>query len=137
MQKIKELVIKYKDIILYGIFGVLTTLVNIVTYYIFARILKCGTVISTVIAWIISVLFAFVTNKKWVFNSPSWDKNTVSKELVSFISCRLLTGLLDLLIMMLFVDVLHFNDLVIKIISNIIVIILNYVASKLIIFKKK
>ena len=137
MNKIKELIIKYKDIILYGIFGVLTTVINVVVYYLFAKVFLCGTAVSTVIAWILAVLFAFVTNKKWVFDSPSWDKNTVEKEIISFFSCRLLTGLLDLIIMMVFVDVLHFNDIVIKVISNIIVIVLNYIASKLIIFKKK
>lgn len=137
MQKIKELMIKYKSFILYAIFGVLTTVVNVVTYYLFAKVFGCGTAISTIIAWFVAVLFAYVTNKKWVFDSPSWEKDVLIKELIAFFSCRLLTGLLDFIIMMVFVDVLHFNDLIIKVISNIIVIILNYVASKLVIFKKK
>ena len=134
MQKIKELMIKYKSFILYAIFGVLTTIVNVVTYYLFAKVFGCGTAVSTIIAWLVAVLFAYVTNKKWVFDSPSWEKDVLIKELIAFFSCRLLTGLLDLIIMMVFVDVLHFNDLIIKVISNIIVIILNYVASKLVIF---
>ena len=137
MQKIKNLIIKYKDIILYIMFGVLTTLVNIVVYYLCAKVLKCNTAISTIVAWFFAILFAYITNKKWVFNSSSWSKDVLTKELISFFSCRLLTGLLDLLIMMIFVDALHFNDLVIKVISNIIVIVLNYLASKLLIFNNK
>lgn len=132
-----ELYKKYEEIILYGFFGVCTTIVNILTYYVFAHIFNFSTVLSTIIAWIVGVLFAFVTNKIWVFKSKKWDKSIIVKEILSFFSCRLFTGLLDIVIMYLFVDVLSFNDMIIKIISNIIVIILNYIASKLIIFNKK
>ena len=133
----KELLKKYESIISYGFFGICTTLVNIVIYYLFAHILKCSTAISTIFAWIVAVAFALITNKIWVFKSKSWDKNTLIKETISFFSCRLLTGLLDLLIMVLFVDILKFNDIIIKVLSNILVIVLNYVASKLIIFNNK
>lgn len=132
-----ELIKKYEEIILYGFFGVCTTLVNILVYYIFSHIFNLGTIISTVIAWILSVLFAFVTNKIWVFKSKSWQKDIFIKEAISFFSCRLLTGLLDIGIMYIFVDILKFNDIIIKVISNIIVIIINYIASKLVIFSKK
>lgn len=132
-----ELIKKYEEIILYVFFGVCTTLVNILVYYIFSHIFNLGTIISTVIAWILSVLFAYITNKIWVFKSKSWDKNVLFKEMISFFSCRLLTGLLDIGIMYIFVDILKFNDIIIKVISNIIVIIINYIASKLVIFSKK
>ena len=136
MKKIKELFSKYKEVILYLIFGVGTTLVNIVVYYFCSRI-GMETVISTVIAWVLSVLFAYVTNRKYVFESKAVGFVLILKEAASFFLCRLTTGLLDLAIMVICVDLLHFNDMVIKILSNIIVIIINYVISKLLIFKKK
>lgn len=137
MKLIKDLMIKYKSIIMYLIFGVLTTLVNIVSYYIFSHILKTGVMFSTVIAWVLAVLFAYVTNRKWVFTSYAKGRKEIFNELLSFFSCRIATGIVDTLFMFIFVERLHFNDVIIKIIANIIVIILNYIASKLIIFKKK
>ncbi len=133
----KKLLIKYKDILLYGIFGVLTTLTNITCYWLLSKVLHLAVVPSSIIAFVISVLFAFVTNRKWVFESESNTKKEIAAEVVKFFGCRLVIGALDTLIMFLFVDVLHFNDMLIKIISNIIVIILNFVASKLIVFVKK
>ena len=128
---------KYKDIIAYLFFGGLTTLVNIVCYYICAHVLKMATIPSTIIAWVLAVLFAYVTNRKWVFHSKVTGKKEILNEMMSFFGCRIATGIIDLLIMFVFVDLCHFNDLIIKIIANIIVIILNYVASKLLVFKKK
>lgn len=132
----KKLFIKYKEVILYVFFGGCTTLVNFIAYFIFARVLHCSTVTSNIIAFILSVLFAYVTNKIWVFESKTETKEALIKEFTSFISCRLFSGGVDLFIMYLFVDILFFNDLIIKILSNVIVIVMNYVLSKLIIFKK-
>lgn len=137
MKLIKELFKKYKSIIMYLFFGVCTTLVNIVSYYIFAHILKTGVMFSTVISWILAVLFAYLTNRKWVFESHAKTKKEIFEELVSFFSCRLATGIVDWLCMYLFVEKFGFNDVIIKVIANILVIVLNYVASKLIIFKQK
>lgn len=131
----KKLYDKYKDIIPYGVFGVLTTVVNIVSYWIAAHLLGLSVMASTVIAWILSVLFAYVTNRKWVFHSEAEGFEAIVKEMVSFFGCRLATGFVDLACMFVFVDVLHLDDVVIKVIANIIVIVLNYVASKLVIFK--
>lgn len=131
----KQLYEKYKDLIPYGIFGVLTTVVNIASYWVAAHTLSLSVVVSTVIAWILSVLFAYATNRKWVFHSEAAGLNAIMKEMTSFFGCRLATGFIDLACMFVFVDVLHFDDVVIKVIANIIVIVLNYVASKLIIFK--
>ncbi|MBQ8298966.1 MAG: GtrA family protein [Clostridia bacterium] len=132
----KELIKKYRGIISYLFFGVCSTLINIITYYLAAHILELSTIVSTVIAWIVAVIFAYITNKIWVFECKSWKLEVLIKEATSFFACRILTGLLDVIIMTVFVDVLLFNDMLIKIISNVIVIILNYIASKLIVFKK-
>lgn len=141
IRKMKEKIIdlwkKYKELVLYLFFGVGTTVINIMAYYVCAHPLRINTVVSTCVAWILSVLFAYVTNKIWVFESKSTDVGVIIKEIVSFFSCRLLTGFLDVALMFVFVDVLSFNDMWMKIISNVIVIVLNYVASKLLIFKKK
>ena len=127
----------YKGIILYIFFGGITTFINIASYYLFYNVLGVSNVISNIIAWFLSVIFAFVTNKIWVFNSKSWDAKIAIKELVSFISVRLLTGVFDTAVMYIGVDVLKFNSLIMKIFSNLIVLISNYIGSKLFIFKKK
>lgn len=134
MEKLFE---KYKSIIMYLIFGILTTLVNVILYYVFARILNCSTLLATAIAWVGAVLFAYFTNRTWVFESHVNGTKEIIREMISFFACRLLTGFLDVAMMYIFVDVFKFNDMVIKLGSNIIVIILNYIASKLIIFRKK
>lgn len=133
MNKIIE---KYKDIIPYAIFGVLTTLVNIITYWIVAHLVGLGVMLSTIIAWIVAVLFAYVTNRKWVFNSEAHLATEVLKEIIAFFGCRLATGIVDWVCMFVFVDLLKCDDVIIKTIANIIVIVLNYVASKMVIFKK-
>ena len=133
----KALLKKYRGLILYAVFGALTTAINIAVYALCYRALRLPNVPSNVIAWILAVLFAFVTNKLYVFESKSLDRGTVLRELVSFVSARLATGLLDLAVMFVGVDVLHGPDLVFKVSSNVIVIILNYVLSKLIVFRKK
>ena len=134
---IEELWTKYKSLIIYAFVGGLTTVVNIVTYYVCFNLLGIANDPSTAIAWLLSVLFAFLPNKLWVFESKSFDKQTVIQEFTSFFSCRLATGILDFVIMHLAVTVAHFNPTLWKLISNILVIIINYVVSKLLIFKKK
>lgn len=132
-----EIVKKNKAVVLYLLFGVLTTVVNIAVYAAAAHLLRLGTTSSNVIAWIIAVTFAYLTNRKWVFESGASTGAEITKELISFYSCRLATGVLDIGIMYVFVDLLFVNDLVMKVLSNVLVIILNYIASKLVIFKKK
>lgn len=150
-----ELWKKYKEMILYVVFGVLTTLVNIVVYGGMYDA-GCSNMTSTVVAWILSVLFAYITNKLFVFESKTLAAKVLFTEMVSFFLCRLATGLMDMAIMYIFVDMdvlkmmkfqwklnlgiteltIHFN-MIVKILSNVLVIILNYVASKLVIFKKE
>ena len=136
MEQVKKLLIKYKSLISYGIFGVLTTLVNILTYNICYEKIGISNTVSNIIAWVLAVAFAYVTNKIWVFESKSWKWDVLSKEVVAFISCRLATGVLDLVIMYICVDILEYHATLMKLLSNILVIILNYVFSKLVIFKK-
>lgn len=134
-----ELLKKYKHIILYLLFGVLTTLVNVVVYWICSHIIALSTMTSTIIAWILAVLFAYLTNRKLVFDSDAASKQDVIKECLSFFLARLATGVVDWMCMFIFVDVLMLNeiDMIIKLAANILVIILNYVASKMIVFRKK
>ena len=134
MKKIFALLKKYKQIILYLIFGALTTALNVAVYWLMAHPLGVPTLPSTLVAWVAGVLFAFFTNKFIVFESRS--KGGFWLELGSFTLARVVTGALDALIMLVFVDLLLFNDLIVKIISNIVVIILNYIFSKFIIFRK-
>lgn len=131
-----SLIKRYWGIIAYLFFGVCTTLVNLITYQICYSICGISNVIATIIAWILAVLFAFVTNKLFVFDSKSWKAEVLQHEVPSFFGCRLLTGILDVVIMYIAVDMMGLNALLWKLISNILVIVLNYVASKLLIFRK-
>lgn len=132
---IAKLIHKYKEIILYAFFGGCTTLVNIFVYYISTRVFDISIMASTIIAWCFAVLFAYLTNRKIVFKSENVTVKSITIEFSSFISCRLFTGAIDLGIMYIFVDLLNLNDMLMKIISNILVIIGNYIASRLLIFK--
>ncbi len=132
-----ELLKKYKDVISYLVFGGLTTVINVVIYAVLYNYLGAPNLVSTFIAWLVSVVFAFVTNKLFVFESTSWKLQTALYELATFFGCRILTGILDMVIMYLAVDVMGWNGTLWKILSNVLVIILNYIASKLLIFKRK
>ena len=137
MQMIINLIKKHKSFIAYGVFGVFTTIVNIVTYNFCYNHLGISNTLSNIAAWILAVTFAYLTNKVWVFDSKSWKWEVLKREVLAFISCRLATGILDIVIMFVCVDILGLHALLMKIISNVLVIILNYIFSKLVIFKKK
>ena len=124
-----------RGIILYLIFGVLTTLVNIFAYWLAAHVIGTGVTVSAAIAWLCAVLFAYVTNRKWVFSSKAFTKRGILHELAAFFACRLFTGVIDIFIMYIFVSLLNFNDILMKTLSNCIVIALNYLGSKFVIFK--
>lgn len=134
MKQMKDLIQKNKEVIMYLIFGVLTTVVNIVVYYIFNDVLQVHYMISNVIAWILSVLFAYITNRKYVFESNS---DSIITEFTKFVGSRVSTGILDMVMMWLFVDLLQGGSMLSKIISNAFVIISNYVLSRLFVFKKE
>lgn len=127
---------KYEEVINYLIFGVLTTLISIASFFIFSDVLNVNYLISNVLSFILSVLFAFVTNKLYVFKSKDKNRNKVIKELISFFSSRIFTFLIDMLIMYVGVSVLKIDKMIIKVITQFIVIVLNYVLSKIFVFKK-
>lgn len=131
--KLFDLYKKYKEIINYLIFGGLTTLISIVTYALFAKVFHIDYLISNVLSWIIAVLFAYITNKIFVFESKS-KKNI--KEITSFFFFRVVSLIMEMVILYIFVDMLHIDDLVTKIIAQVIVIVSNYVFSKVFVFKK-
>ena len=147
MNTLKKLFAKYRELLLYVLFGGLTTLINIVVYGVCTQLLQLSTAASNALAWVLSVLFAYFTNRKWVFESTARTPQALLREFVSFVSCRLGTGVLDQIIMVVGVDVfgarfipVQYSDLWsmgLKIASNILVILLNYIFSKLIIFRKK
>lgn len=137
LKTIKDLFTKYRELILYLFFGGCTTLVNIVSYFVLTDLLGIDFLVSNAIAWVLSVLFAYVTNRIWVFKSAAAGFVPVVKEMASFFGFRLLSGGLDMLIMYVGVSVMALPDEWIKIFANVLVILLNYVFSKLFIFKKK
>jgi len=127
---------KYREFILYIFFGGCTTIVNMFIYYVGTRALNLGTVASTLLAWWISVGFAYVSNRIFVFRSHNKAFRAILLEFTFFVVCRLLTGILDILVMYLFVDRFGWNDLLMKFISNLMIILANYLASKWLIFQK-
>ena len=121
-----------KELILYIIFGVLTTLVNILVYYFFTKIILVNYIISNILAWVFSVFFAYVTNIIWVFESKN---DNIIKECFLFFGGRLFSGVVDTGLMYLFIDILSIGDFISKIVIQVIVVVLNYVLSKLVVFK--
>lgn len=139
MNKIKELYKKYEEIINYLIVGVLTTIVSLATYFICTETFldptkKIELQIANIISWVFAVAFAYFTNRKFVFKSK--NKNML-KEASSFVGSRILSLLMDMFTMFIIVSVLHLNDKIGKLVSQVIVTIANYILSKLFVFKKK
>lgn len=121
-----------RELILYVVFGAFTFFVNLISYFFFANLLGINYLVSNAIAWFLSVLFAYVTNRIWVFESKSPD---ILKEMSLFFGGRIFSGVVDMLLMYTFIDLLVLDSSISKIIVQIIVIILNYIFSKLIVFK--
>ena len=136
MNKIIEALRKNKQLLLYLFFGICTTAINTICYWLLYDVLPFENLLSTILAWLAAVIFAFITNKLFVFESKRTSTQECINEVVSFFGCRLLTGILDVVIMAVAVDMLRWNGLLWKLISNIIVTIINYIASKFWIFKK-
>lgn len=151
IETIKKLFNKYKELINYVFFGVLATIVSIGSFKIFDVILgEHLYMLSNVISWIITVIFAYFTNKLWVFQSKSWKPNVVVRELIGFFGARLFSLGVEELGLWLMIDkmnigtigfeILDFDvngNLIAKVIMQVVIVILNYIFSKLIIFKKK
>ena len=115
----------------------MTTVVNYAVYLPCYNWLGISGAVSNVIAWVAAVAFAYLTNKPFVFKSHDWSAKVVIPELTKFVSCRVGSGLLETAIIFLTVDCLHWNGNVIKLLTSVLVVVLNYVASKLLVFKKK
>ena len=128
---------KYWDIISYLLFGVLTTLANYFIYFPLYNWLQLSATLSNLIAWIFAVAFAYLTNKPFVFKSRDWSKETVIPELTKFVGCRLGSGALETAIIWLTVDMLQWNGNLMKIFISVLVVALNYVGSKWLVFAKK
>lgn len=138
MNKLISLYKKNKEVINYLIFGVFTTAISLIVYYALTLTIlnpskSFELQIANVISWIVGVMFAYVTNRKYVFESNSKDK---IKEISSFVGARIVTLVMDMLIMFVGVTIFNCNDRILKIISQIVVIISNYLFSKLFVFKK-
>lgn len=137
MKKLRVLFEKYYDILVYLIFGGLTTVVNYLVYIPCCEWLSLSAAVSNMIAWVVAVAFAFLTNKPIVFKSHDWSWGVLWPELVKFVSCRVASGGLETLLLLIFVDILCFHDLWMKLITSILVIILNYIGSKFLVFRKQ
>lgn len=124
-----------RETISYLVFGVLTTIINYVSYEA-CKWLGIHYTVATVIAWVLAVAFAYITNKLFVFESKSFDKAVLIKEITAFVSCRIFSGLCDLGFMVLAVEIIGINDSIAKLVANVFVVVINYIFSKLFIFKK-
>ena len=140
MNKIFELYKKYQEIINYLIVGVLTTVVSIVTYFLFSLVLDIENnilfILANVLSWICAIIFAYITNKKFVFNTTTSNKKEEIKVFSMFVSSRITTLLIELAFMFITVKVMLINDKIAKVVAQFIVIVLNYILSKLFVFKK-
>lgn len=136
MQKLLNLIKKYREILVYLIFGVLTTLVNYLVYLPCYNLLGIRASVSNAIAWVVAVAFAFVTNKPFVFQSHDWSGKTLVPELLKFIGTRLGSGGAETVILLVTVDILGMNGNLWKLLTSVIVVALNYVGSKLLVFRQ-
>lgn len=137
MKKIRDLIDRYYDILAYLFFGGLTTVVNYLVYLPCYNWWNISAGVSNMIAWVFAVAFAFLTNKPFVFKSHDWSAKTVWPELTKFVGCRVGSGVLETAIIWITVDLLAINGNWMKLITSVLVIVLNYFASKFLVFIKK
>lgn len=143
IQWIRKLYLQFEETINYLFFGVLAFLVNMGAYELAARVLGADeeqvllVLVATSFAWITAVLFAYWTNRTFVFKSQLKEKKAVWKEFSTFVGARVVTGLMELLIMFVMVDMCSINDRIAKFVCNVVVIASNYIFSKLLVFRKK
>ncbi len=152
----KDLWNKYKEVITYVIFGVLTTVVSWGSYTVFVNMLSMKVFVGNLLSWICAVAFAYITNKLWVFESKSWKPSVIGKEIVSFVAARGVTGVIEIVCVPLLaktgfdtifynilekadikMNILFTDGIYSKIVLAVIVVIVNYFLSKFLIFKKK
>ena len=136
LTKLKSVITKHYDLLIYLVFGVLTTVVNYLVYLPCYNLLCFSASVSNAIAWVAAVAFAYLTNKPFVFKSHDWSAKTVLPELAKFLGCRIGSGAAETLILLLTVDILGWNGNLWKLATSVLVVLLNYVGSKLFVFKK-
>ena len=136
MEKLKQLWKKHKELILYVFFGGCTTLINIISYFACRELMYLPVVPADVLAWVVSVIFAYVTNKLFVFESKSWRLMLVLKEGAAFLAARVFSLGVDVAMLYVTVTVLGWWELPMKVLANVVVIVINYIFSKWIIFRK-
>lgn len=127
---------KHKAVLLYVLFGGLTTVISIGTFWVGHDVLSLGEHIANILSWVLAVLFAFVTNRVWVFSAPTKTKTTFFGQLFRFYGGRVFTLGVEELLLFIFITLLHVNGMVVKVGAQIVVLILNYVVSKCFVFKK-
>ena len=137
IQKMKALLEEYWEVITYLFFGVLSTIVNYIVYLPAYLLLGWSAALSNAVAWVVAVAFAYLTNKPFVFKSNDWSRKTVIPELTKFVSCRVASGVAETLILLVTVDVLNWNGTIWKLITSVLVVVLNYIGSKLVVFRNK
>lgn len=137
MERIRTLLGKYYDVVAYLFFGALTTAVDFLVSMVCHYALGMSGTLSTVIAWAAAVIFAYLTNKPFVFESKDWSLKTVVPEFGKFLGSRIGSGVLVTLTIQLTVDILGWNFALMKVLTSILNIVLNYIASKLLVFRKK
>ncbi len=132
---IKKIIKRNQELVNYVIFGVLTTLVNLITYRIFT-LMKFNLFMSVLLAWLCATVFSFISNKLFVFKSKQWSFHVLGKELSLFLSACIFSLGVDLVDMWIMVDLLMISDMIAKFISNVIGTIINYILRKFLVFKK-
>ena len=135
MHKVISYAQKHREIVTYIAFGVLTTAVNFWVFLFSRELLKMSATASNIIAWLLAVLFAFLTNKPFVFKSKSWSREVVIPEFVKFVTCRIGSGILETVFLFITVDCLNWNGSILKLIASGFVMVLNYILGKWVAFK--
>lgn len=128
---------QYRSVIVYLVLGGMTTAVNMAVYFVCYEVWGIGSDLSTILAWIGAVIFAFLTNKPWAFDSHDWSLKTVLPEAGRFLECRVGTGIIELAMMHVAVEMLGWPGTPMKLLVGIVVVVLNYIGSRLLVFRKK
>jgi putative flippase GtrA len=136
MHKVISYAQKHREIVTYIVFGVLTTAVNYLVFLFSCEMLNMSATASNIVAWILAVLFAFLTNKPFVFKTKSWSRRVVIPEFVKFVACRIGSGILETGFLFVTVDCINWNGSVLKLIASGFVMVLNYISGRRVAFKK-
>ena len=133
--KLHKIYKDHKEMVMYALFGVVTFFVSVLSFALFTKLMGLDALIANVFSWILAVMTAYITNKKWVFLSVTEGKRDLMKECMEFFGGRFFTLLVEELMLFVFVTMMQIDAMFIKIIAQVIVVILNYLISKLIVFK--